>query len=183
MGIFDQLRSIFDKTTPGQPTDDTAIPKPPPGERRRRKRINPREGTRVLIIDDSPTVVATLRKIMRSVNCVPLEALDAERGVELARLERPDLVFLDLVLPGMDGFAALRTMRRDPITRHIPVILISGNEQATEQFYANRIGADDFMKKPFSRLDVFSRIERLLDADLIPRRVGVPIDEADSTQT
>jgi CheY-like chemotaxis protein len=120
---------------------------------------------------------------MRSVNCVPLEALDAERGVELARSERPDLVFLDLVLPGMDGFAALRTMRRNPITRHIPMILISGNEQATEQFYANRIGADDFMKKPFSRLDVFSRIERLLDADFIPRRIEVAIDEADSTQT
>ena len=56
-------------------------------------------------------------------------------------------------------------LRRDSLTRHIPIIMISGNEQATEQFYAQRIGADDFMKKPFSRAEVFVRIERLLDQD------------------
>ena len=70
----------------------------------------------------------------------------------------------------MNGFEALRLMRRDPQTADIPVIMISGNEQATEEFYANRIGADDFMKKPFSRFEVFSRIERLLDDELAPRR-------------
>ena len=69
----------------------------------------------------------------------------------------------------MNGFAALRTMRKDPLTWQIPVIMISGNEQATEQFYAERIGADDFMKKPFSRHEVFARIEHLLDADRRPR--------------
>jgi twitching motility two-component system response regulator PilH len=50
--------------------------------------------------------------------------------------------------------------------------MISGNEQATEQFYVQRIGADDFMTKPFSRAEVFNRIERLLDPDRIPRRSG-----------
>ena len=63
----------------------------------------------------------------------------------------------------MNGFAALRLMRRDPLTLHIPVIMISGNEQATEQFYVKRIGADDFMKKPFSRHEVFARIESLVE--------------------
>ena len=70
----------------------------------------------------------------------------------------------------MNGFAALRVMRKDPAMAQIPVIMISGNEQATEQFYANRIGADDFMKKPFNRYEVFARIERLLDAERTPRR-------------
>ena len=84
--------------------------------------------------------------------------------------EQPDIIFLDIVLPGMNGFEALRLMRRDPQTTTIPIVMISGNEAATEQFYANRIGADDFMKKPFSRYEVFSRIERLLDSELIPRR-------------
>ena len=60
--------------------------------------------------------------------------------------------------------------RRDPRTKDIPIIMISGNEQATEQFYAQRIGADDFMKKPFSRAEVFMRIERLLNADKMPYR-------------
>src|SRR6185503_10357125 len=101
-----------------------------------------------------------------------LEAGDAESGIEIARSERPDLIFLDIVLPGMNGFAALRQLRRDPRTKDIPIIMISGNEQATEQFYAQRIGADDFMKKPFSRAEVFTRIERLLNVDLVPKRPG-----------
>ncbi|RZA22117.1 MAG: response regulator [Lysobacteraceae bacterium] len=98
-----------------------------------------------------------------------LEAFDAETGIEAARREVPDLIFLDIVLPGMDGFSALRTLRRDPVTKDVPIIMISGNAQATEQFYVQRIGADDFMKKPFSRAEVFDRIEALLDDDCIPR--------------
>lgn len=143
-------------------------------ERREKPRVNAREGTRVLIVDDSPTIVALLRKFLQQSGYLTLEAGDAEKGVELARAERPNLIFLDIVLPGMNGFAALRLLRRDPITREIPIVMISGNELATEQFYAQRIGADDFMKKPFSRFEVFARIERLLDADQVPKRPAPP---------
>jgi DNA-binding response OmpR family regulator len=93
--------------------------------------------------------------------------------VELARAEKPDLIFLDIVLPGMNGFAALCILRRDPITKDIPIIMMSGNAEATEQFYAQKIGADDFMKKPFSRPELFARIERLFGADHVLRRRGV----------
>jgi twitching motility two-component system response regulator PilH len=139
-------------------------------DRRQRQRVNAREGTRVLVIDDSPTIVAALRKILRSAQYEVLEAGDAETGLQIAQAEQPELIFLDIVLPNMNGFAALRLMRRDPTLARIPVIMISGNEQATEQFYANRIGADDFMKKPFSRYEVFARIEQLLDPQRIPQR-------------
>ena len=126
----------------------------------------------MLIIDDSATIVALLRRMMRQNDLVTLEAGDAEAGIEIARREVPDLIFLDIVLPGMNGFAALRALRRDPITREIPIIMISGNEQATEEFYVQRIGADDFMKKPFSRAEVFARVERLLDDQNKPRRIN-----------
>jgi len=139
-------------------------------DRREKPRVNAREGTRVLIVDDSPTIVAMLRKFLQQNGYATLEAGDAEKGVEIARAERPDMIFLDIVLPGMNGFAALRLLRRDEATRDIPIVMISGNEQATEQFYAQRIGADDFMKKPFSRAEVFARIERLLDVDRVPKR-------------
>ena len=141
-------------------------------ERRLRPRVSARAGTRILIVDDSATIVALLRKFLRQNHCVTLEAGDAETAVEIARAEHPDCIFLDIVLPGMNGFAALRILRRDPHTRDIPVIMMSGNEQATEQFYAQRIGADDFMKKPFSRAEVFARIERLLDAEQVPQRAA-----------
>ena len=123
-------------------------------ERRQRERRRTRKGDQALIIDDSPTVVAALRKILRSAGYNTLEALDAEKGLALMAQEPPDLVFLDIILPGMNGFNALRLIRKNPATQHIPVIMISGNEHATEQFYANRIGADDFMKKPFSRFEI-----------------------------
>lgn len=143
-------------------------------ERREKPRMNARQGTVVLIVDDSPTIVAMLRKFLQQNGYQTLEAGDAEKGIEVARTEKPDLIFLDIVLPGMNGFAALRTLRKDPVTHQIPIVMISGNEQATEQFYAQRIGADDFMKKPFSRSEVFARIERLLDANLVPKRPAAP---------
>lgn len=167
MGILDRLRRIIANSPESLP--DTVTPLPV--ERRLRPRQNPRAGTRVLVIDDSPTIVAVFRKILRSAHLETLEALDAEHGLEIARRLHPDLIFLDIVLPGMNGFSALRALRRDPATRNIPVIMISGNEQATEQFFGTRIGADDFMKKPFSRYEIFARIERLIDANGIPRRL------------
>jgi DNA-binding response OmpR family regulator len=142
-------------------------------ERRARPRVDALPGTRVLVVDDSTTVVAVLSKMLRSAGYEVMSALDAEAGIEIARAQQPALIFLDIVLPGISGFEALRVLRRDAATQAIPVILISGNQMATEQFYSYRIGADDFMKKPFPRAEVFARIERLLDSDRIPRRIGI----------
>jgi twitching motility two-component system response regulator PilH len=141
-------------------------------DRRERDRRNARPGTRVLVIDDSPTIVALLKRMLQQNHFDVLVAYDGESGLEIARREQPDLVFLDIVLPGIDGFSALRKLRRDPVTKDIPIIMISGNAQATEQFYVQRIGADDFMKKPFSRAEVFNRIEQLLDEGGIPRHLN-----------
>lgn len=143
-----------------------------PNNRRLKQRRNARAGTRVLLVDDSPTIVALLRKLLRQNGYETLEAGDAETGIEIARNEQLDIIFLDIVLPGMNGFAALRALRRDPLTKMIPIVMISGNLAATEQFYVQRIGADDFMKKPFSRDEVFSRIEILLDTACVPRRAA-----------
>lgn len=177
MGIIDKIKSTFGNTAIESDASDelgTSITT----ERRRNDRMNARDNTRVLIIDDSPTIVFALKKILQSAGFITFEAADAEKGLEIAQAEKPDLIFLDIILPGSNGFAMLRALRRDPLTRHIPVIMISGNEQATELFFGSRIGADDFMKKPFSRHEVFARIERLLDADMIPRRIAATADEA-----
>ena len=139
-------------------------------ERRQKQRPQPRDGTLVLVVDDSRTIVAVLRKMLLQNGYNVISASEGAEAVELARRERPDMVFLDIVMPGMNGFSALRELRRHEATRATPVIMMSGNEQATEQFYVQRIGADDFMKKPVSRAEVFARIERLLDEERVPRR-------------
>ena len=174
MDLVDRLKAWFRPAAP-QPEFTPELGDAP--ERRAKERRNAAPGTRVLIIDDSATIVALLRRMLRQNELATLEAGDAEAGLEIARAEKPDLIFLDIVLPGMNGFAALRALRKDPATHEIPVIMISGNEQAVEQFYAHRIGADDFMKKPFSRSEVFARIERLLDPDRIPRRIPAAATE------
>ena len=126
--------------------------------------------TNVLLVDDDPDDLFALAVVLEPLG---LNIVKAESGSEALRhLLKQDfaVIVMDVLMPGMNGFAALRMLRRDPATREIPVVMISGNEQATEQFYAQRIGADDFMKKPFSRFEVFARIERLLDADRVPKR-------------
>lgn len=173
MSFFDRFR-VLTKKEPGMPAPDLSglTPVQTAIDRRNRKRKNARQGATALIIDDSPTVVAALRKILRSAGYVTQDAGDAEQGLTLLAETKPDLIFLDIVLPGMNGFGALRVIRKDPTTQHIPVVMISGNEHATEQFYANKIGADLFMKKPFSRYEVFAHIESLLDANRELRRKG-----------
>ncbi|ARU31463.1 response regulator [Sulfuriferula sp. AH1] len=184
MGYINIFRTLLGKTAvePSNPANEHKTTRHLPShmqtERRNKKRLNARKGTRALIIDDSPTIIFALKKMLQSTGYVTFEASDAEQGMALARKERPDIIFLDIVLPGMNGFAALRMLRRDPLTQPIPIIMISSNEQATEQFFGSRIGAEDFMKKPFSRFEVFARIERLLDADLIPRRISVPASDS-----
>ncbi len=194
MAIFDLFKRIFSTSHDSKPAlrepepsqelptsvgSPAAIAMPTGAERRVKSRVNARGGTRVLIIDDSATIVALLRRMMKQNGYDTLEAGDAETGIDLALTQQPDLIFLDIVLPGMNGFEALRRLRRDPATKNVPIIMISGNEQATEQFYAHRIGADDFMKKPFARAEVFARIERLLDAELVPRRPTAHAQDAD----
>lgn len=159
------------ETAPAIEAEPAISAGPPNGrERRKAERHQAAEGVRVLVVDDSPTIVVMLRRMLVQNGYEVSEAGDAETGLEIARNTLPHLIFLDIVLPGMNGFEALRRLRRDPLTRGIPVIMISGNELATEQFYAQRIGADDFMKKPFSRYEVFLRIESLLDPERIPHR-------------
>ena len=139
-------------------------------------------GARMLVVDDSPTICAVLGKILGHEGYAVSSANDGDSALQLARAEQPALIFLDIVLPGMNGFAVLRALRHDPQTRHIPIVMISGNQQATEQFYVQRFGADDFMKKPFGRDEVCKRIGQLVQSGRLTARkpsepVSVPVPE------
>jgi CheY-like chemotaxis protein len=155
------------------------------GDRREATRQGMPRGATVLVVDDSVTICAVLGKMLAQDGHVVLKAPDGPGAIELARSELPDLIFLDIVLPGMNGFAVLRALRRDPLTQAIPIVMISGNLQATEQFYVQRFGADDFMKKPFGRSEVFARIQQLAQSGrlVVRERLAAPppaaFDEAE----
>ena len=134
------------------------------------------QGARVMVVDDSATIRAVLGRMLEVDGYQVTRAADGESALELARVEPPTLIFLDIVLPGINGFSVLRTLRHDPLTRHIPIVMISGNQQATEQFYVQRFGADDFISKPFGQADVARSIDGLVRLGRLPvREAGVVI--------
>lgn len=149
----------------------------PTGDRRNVARVRASLGARVLVVDDSATIRAVLGKMLAQDGYEVLKAADGENAVEMAQKQIPDLIFLDIVLPGISGFAVLRSLRRDGRTRTTPIIMMSGNQQATEQFYVQRFGADGFVRKPFGRADVFHAIRSLVQAGRLPARLEpVPVD-------
>ncbi len=159
MALFDIFRKLVGRDAPGIDTQSSADK---PTERRRNARSTIPPGTNVLIVDDSKTVVAALGKMLRQNGFLIHEALDGETALEILRINKPALIFLDIVLPKMSGFEVLRRVRRSQYVGKTPVIMMSGNDLATEQYYVRRIGANDFMKKPFRRAEVFERVERQL---------------------
>lgn len=132
------------------------------GDRRRNTRTTPDVGTTILIVDDSKTIRRILAKMLTEGGYSTLEAEDGETAIEIARQSQPDLILMDVVMPGITGFQATRRLHKDSATSEIPIIIMSGNEQAIEEFWVIRIGAHDFMTKPFNRFEVFRRIEKIL---------------------
>lgn len=143
----------------------------PVGDRRVDTRLRASLGAHVLVVDDSATIRAVLGKMLLQDGYQVAKAADGESAVEMAQTRPPDLIFLDIVLPGMSGFAVLRALRREINTRTTPIVMMSGNQQATEQFYVQRFGADGFIKKPFGRQEVFHAIRSLVQARRMPARV------------
>ena len=142
-------------------------------ERRTRPRLDAPKGTRILVIDDALTIRETLRHMLTKSGYKVSVAKNGEEGLELAKSEQPQLIFLDIVLPDISGFRALRRLRSKAATQDMPVIMISGNSGAIEKFFLQRVGADDFIGKPFGRFEVFSAMERLIRAGAIAQRLSI----------
>lgn len=132
------------------------------GPKRKNKRTVPDAGTTILVVDDSKTIRTVLGKMLHESGYNVLEAEDGESAIELAHRHLPHLILMDVVMPGINGFQATRRLAKEPETAHIPIIIMSGNEEAIEQFWLVKIGARDFMAKPFNRFEVFRRVERIL---------------------
>ena len=133
-----------------------------PNERRAKERVPPRPDETILIVDDSRTVVHFLRNLLQQDGYTTLTAGTGEDAVQIAQQQRPALILMDIIMPGLNGFQATRLLRKDPRTQHIPIILISGTEQPTEMVWGRRMGANDFLPKPIERGSLFPKIEALL---------------------
>ena len=104
----------------------------------------------ILIVDDSPTEVHVMQKALEKHGYRTAAAADSAEGVRLAREMSPDLIFMDIVMPGMNGYQATRALVNDPRTREIPIIMVTSKGQETDRIWGLRQGAVDYMVKPVS---------------------------------
>ena len=117
----------------------------------------------VLIVDDSPTETFALTEILKRNGFEVLNAQNADQGLSLARDRHPDLVLMDVVMPGLNGLQATRQLARDPDTASIPVVMVSTKSQETDRVWAMRQGARGYLTKPIDERLLLQTIRQVLD--------------------
>ena len=118
---------------------------------------------RILLIEDSPTDTAVLMRLLERHGHQVLTSTSAEDGIEMCKKELPDVVLMDVVMPGMNGFQATRALSREPATKAIPVLIVSTKGMETDRAWGMRQGAKDYIVKPPSEEALIARINQLLE--------------------
>jgi twitching motility two-component system response regulator PilH len=118
----------------------------------------------ILIVDDSPTEVHVMQKALERHGYRTAVAGDGEEGIRMARQMHPDLIFMDIVMPGVNGYQATRTLCNDPNTRAIPIVMVTSKGQETDRIWGLRQGAVDYMVKPVSMDQLVEKAQAALAA-------------------
>ena len=116
---------------------------------------------KVLVVDDSATERAYLADILSQAGYQVVTAENGEDGVSKAKTEKPDLVMMDVVMPGMNGFQACRAITSGPETKHIPVFLCTTKNQETDKIWGARQGAKEYLVKPADKNELLTKIKAL----------------------
>ena len=118
---------------------------------------------KILIVEDDPDISELIRFNLEKVGYQTAQAEDGEQALLLAKKHPPDLVLLDLLLPGVGGLEVCRQMKRDPALQHIPIIMVTAKGEEMDRVVGLELGADDYVVKPFSIREIILRIQKLLD--------------------
>jgi len=120
-----------------------------------------KKGKRILLVDDDPEIVESMKLALEARGYNVILARDGNQGLAMAEREDPDLVILDMMMPRRSGFLVLERLRR---TRRVPmrVIMITANEGSRHKAYAEMLGVDDYIRKPFAMDRLLDSVDRLL---------------------
>jgi twitching motility two-component system response regulator PilH len=116
---------------------------------------------RVLVVDDSPTDTHLISTMLQKNGFTVLTAASGQEAIAKAKQDKPDLILMDIVMPGMSGFEATRTIAKDPETASIPIIIISTKGQETDKVWGLRQGAKDYIVKPVNEKVLMEKIRAL----------------------
>ncbi len=127
---------------------------------------------RVLVVDDDRNAVDILTRLLRREGFEVLPAQGGREALDLLTHERVDVILLDVMMPGMDGFQVCAALRADERTRDIPVILLTAKDDVETRVVGMRLGVSEFLTKPFNKRELFTRVR----AQIHQRDLGLGID-------
>ncbi len=116
---------------------------------------------RILVVDDSPTERHFMVELLTRNGYLVSTAESGEEGIARAKSDLPDLILMDVVMPGLNGYQATRTLTRDEATKNIPVIVCTSKGQETDKIWGLRQGAHDYMVKPVNGDELLAKIAAL----------------------
>lgn len=131
----------------------------------------------ILLVDDSPINLELLKETLDGMGYRLLEAIDGITALAIAREEVPDLILLDILMPGMDGFAVCKQLREDPLTDEIPIIFLSALDELKDRVRGLEEGAVDYISKPFRLEEVVARVNTHLTINDLKKKVQKQRDE------
>jgi len=120
---------------------------------------------KILIVEDNLDIIYIHRRIVQNLGYDSILAVNGKEAVEMAATQLPDLILLDIMLPEMDGLEAARQIRKNPKTHFIPILAVTARITLEDKEDCLRNGCDDYLPKPFTHLQLSSRIEKLLKQD------------------
>jgi len=132
---------------------------------------------KILIVEDEKDIVKMLEYNFKKEGFRTLSAYDGEDALDLAGRERPDLIILDLMLPGMDGLEACKALKKESKTSSIPIIMLTAKTQEADKIVGLELGADDYVTKPFSPRELIARIKAVLrrakEKEKVPEELAI----------
>jgi len=114
---------------------------------------------KILVVEDMESVVETMRALLEQEGFQVVVARNGLEGLQAVNKERPDLLLLDLILPGLDGLEVCRRLRRNPETAQLPILMLSGKAEEADKVVGLEVGADDYITKPFSPKELIARVK------------------------
>lgn len=132
---------------------------------------------KILIVDDEKDIVKMLDYNLKKEGYRTALAYDGEDALEMAKKEHPDLIVLDLMLPGMDGLEVCKSLKKEPKSASIPIIMLTAKTQEADKIVGLELGADDYITKPFSPRELIARIKAVLrrvkEKDKLPELLNI----------
>lgn len=113
---------------------------------------------KIMVVDDSPTERLVLTDLLIRNGYVVVAADSGEQAIVMAKQELPDLILMDVVMPGMNGYQATRTISREEATKHIPIIMCTSKDQETDRIWGMRQGARDYLVKPLDSTELLAKV-------------------------